>query len=189
MTDRPIVLDLCGGTGSWGKPYVEAGYDVRLVTLPEQDVRSYEPPANVHGILAAPPCTMFSFARTTAKKPRDFDEGMETVQACLRIVWRCKPVWWAMENPVGFLRRFLGLPPLTFKPCDYGDAWTKRTDLWGYYKAPRRRPVEVVKPKGRVAGGTRDWSFAKNGRDGWTRQEVRSMTPPGFARAFFEANP
>jgi hypothetical protein len=189
MADRRIVLDLCGGTGSWGRPYVEAGYDVRLVTLPEQDVRSYEPPAGVHGILAAPPCTMFSFARTTAKKPRDFDEGMETVQACLRIIWKCKPVWWAMENPVGFLRRFLGLPPLTFKPCDYGDPWTKRTDLWGYYKAPRRRPVEVIKPKGRVEGGTRDWSFAKNGRDGWTRQEVRAMTPPGFAKAFFESNP
>lgn len=182
-------MDLCGGTGSWSRPYVEAGYDVRLVTLPDQDVRAYEPPAGVWGILAAPPCTMFSFARQRAKKPRDFDEGMETVAACLRIIWKTKPQWWALENPVGYLRRFMGEPPLTFKPCDYGDPWTKRTDLWGYYKAPKRRPVEVVKPKGRVEGGTRDWSFAKNGRDGWTRQEVRAMTPPGFARAFFEANP
>ncbi len=30
-----IILDLCGGTGSWSKPYKEAGYDVRLITLPE----------------------------------------------------------------------------------------------------------------------------------------------------------
>jgi hypothetical protein len=32
---KKIILDLCGGTGSWGKPYREAGYDVRLITLPE----------------------------------------------------------------------------------------------------------------------------------------------------------
>lgn len=34
-TGRPkIILDLCGGTGSWSKPYRDAGYDVRLITLP-----------------------------------------------------------------------------------------------------------------------------------------------------------
>ncbi len=62
-----IILDLCGGTGAWSKPYKEAVdthgeniYDVRLVTLPEHDVRTYIPPDNVYGILAAPPCTMFS---------------------------------------------------------------------------------------------------------------------------------
>lgn len=41
---KKIILDLCGGTGSWSKPYKEAGYDVRLITLPEYDVLSYEPP-------------------------------------------------------------------------------------------------------------------------------------------------
>ena len=57
-----IILDLCGGTGSWSKPYKDAGYDVRVITLPD-DVRLYAPPDNVHGILAAPPCTEFSFAK------------------------------------------------------------------------------------------------------------------------------
>jgi len=38
-----IILDLCGGTGSWSRPYREAGYEVHLVTLPD-DVRKYEPP-------------------------------------------------------------------------------------------------------------------------------------------------
>ena len=50
MRRRKIILDLCGGTGSWSKPYVEAGYDVRLVTLPDFDVRKYVPPKNVYGI-------------------------------------------------------------------------------------------------------------------------------------------
>jgi hypothetical protein len=49
-----VVLDLCGGSGSWSKPFKEAGYDVRLITLPEYDVLTYEPPDNVWGILAAP---------------------------------------------------------------------------------------------------------------------------------------
>src|SRR3990167_637191 len=103
-----IILDLCGGTGSWSKPYKNAGYDVRLITLPQFDIREafmrgdgylMFPMAkeygdtmivnrkNVYGILAAPPCTMFSFARTNAKKPRDLREGMECVRACLDIIW------------------------------------------------------------------------------------------------------
>lgn len=55
-TGKPkIILDLCGGTGSWSRFYLEAGYDVRNITLPEHDVLTYEPPENVYGILAAPP--------------------------------------------------------------------------------------------------------------------------------------
>ena len=54
-----IILDLCGGSGFWSKPYLEAGYDVRVITLPEYDILTYEPPANVYGVLAAPPCKDF----------------------------------------------------------------------------------------------------------------------------------
>ena len=85
-----IILDLCGGTGAWSKPYKEAGYDVWNVTLPYADVRKISVPDNVYGILVAPPCTMFSLARTTAKKPRDLDEGMELVRACMEVVWEAK---------------------------------------------------------------------------------------------------
>lgn len=184
-----LILDLCGGTGAWSKPYRDAGYDVRIVTLPGYDVRNYDPPETVHGILAAPPCAMFSLARTTAKIPRDFDAGMEIVAACLKIVWAAKPKWWVLENPRGFLRRFLGKPALSFRPCDFGDYYTKPTDLWGYFSVPKKRPVMITKPKGRVQGGTRDYSFAKKGAGGLTRRQLRELTPPGFARAFFEANP
>jgi len=50
-----IILDLCGGTGAWSKPYKDAGYDVRVITLPNDDVLNYTPPKGVYGILAAPP--------------------------------------------------------------------------------------------------------------------------------------
>ena len=87
-----IILDLCGGTGAWSKPYKDNGYEVINVTLPEYDVRLYQPPDNVYGILAAPPCTMFSLTRTKAKRPRDLKEGMELVRACLNIIWSCMEI-------------------------------------------------------------------------------------------------
>ena len=43
-----IILDLCGGTGSWSRPYMEAGYDVRIITLPDYDVRTYIPQLAFH---------------------------------------------------------------------------------------------------------------------------------------------
>lgn len=72
MKKQKIILDLCGGSGSWSRPYKEAGYDVRLITLPDYDVRTYTPPDHVYGILAAPPCTEFSVLNCKAEaRPRN----------------------------------------------------------------------------------------------------------------------
>ena len=139
MTDNSgkIILDLCGGTGSWSKPYLDAGYDVRLVTLPGNDVCLYVPPDNVYGILAAPPCTEFSVLNCIAEpRKRKPDEGMVVVNACLKIIELCKPVFYATENPVGFLKNYLGEPNFIFQPWEFGDAWTKRTALWGKFNKP-----------------------------------------------------
>jgi len=185
-----IILDLCGGTGAWSMPYVEAGYDVRLVTLPDNDVRTYVPPDNVYGILAAPPCTMFSLARTTAKTPRNFTEGMECVRACLKIIWDCrcknKLAFWALENPMGYLRQFLGRPHFTFDPCDFGDPYTKKTDIWGYFHEPVKHPIVLnEEQKALCAVNNRRLPSIRN----ITRQaDKRAITPPGFARAFFRVN-
>ena len=193
-----IILDLCGGTGAWSEPYREAGYDVRVITLPDNDVRTYKPPDNVYGILAAPPCTMFSLARTRAKKERDFVEGMDIVRACLEVIWSCRynPKYkkdgclqfWALENPVGFLRQFLGFPVTTFNPCDFGDLYTKKTDIWGYFNKPRQSPVilsdderELCRTNSRKLPSIFDIT-------GSNQAAKRSITPSGFARAFFEAN-
>lgn len=202
MSDKDkIILDLCGGTGAWSKPYKEAGYDVRVITLPEYDVlkwRQYpeiaEPveAGEVYGILAAPPCTMFSLARTRAKTPRDFKEGMRCVESCLDIIWQCrqrtKLSFWALENPMGYLRQFLGKPPLTFDPCDYGDSWTKKTDLWGYYNFPKKKLVKLnAEEKYRCSQNSRKLPSISD-ITGSKQADRRAITPQGFARAFFEAN-
>ena len=186
---RKIILDLCGGTGAWSRSYAEAGYDVRVVTLPHSNVFGYEIPDGVHGVLAAPPCTMFSLARTTAKIPRDTRQGMKVVEACLSIIWECQHrqrlAWWALENPQCLLRYWLGKPALTFQPCDYGDPYTKRTDLWGRFTNPKQRPVEVSdEMRKRLAINNRPLPKIAG-----TQADRRAVTPPGFARAFFEANP
>ena len=175
-----LILDLCGGTGSWSKPYAEAGYIVDVVDLP-RDVRLLTlPPDPIHGILAAPPCTVF--ASSGARWPRsddDMREGLSIVDACLRLIKASRPRWWALENPVGKLARYLGPPRFYFDPCDYGDPWTKRTCLWGEFKEPDQVPVEA----------TEFWGWRKLGGKSERTKRLRSMTPPGFARAFFEANP
>lgn len=81
-----IILDLCGGSGSWSRPYKEAGFDVRLITLPDYDVLDYIP-HNVYGVLAAPQCTEFSVLNCKAE-PRDRkqEQGMIVVKACIRII-------------------------------------------------------------------------------------------------------
>ncbi len=185
-----IILDLCGGTGAWSKPYRDAGYDVRIITLPEQDVRTYAPPKtkNVYGILAAPPCTEFSFAKHFHGKGKyhyDFDAGMEIVTACLDIIHLCNPLWWALENPRGYLRKFIGNPVMTFDPYEFGDPYKKKTDLWGIFTVPKRNPVEPLPIK---FSQLHSKDIHPEFYGILDRQTRRAITPPGFARAFFEAN-
>lgn len=79
---------------------------------------------------------------------------MEIVNACLRIIHTCLYEnfrygqglrFWALENPAsGYLRRFLGKPALVFEPYEYGDAYTKKTALWGEFTEPKKN---IVKPR------------------------------------------
>lgn len=181
-----VILDLCAGSGAWSAPYAAAGYEVVRVSLPELDVRTYAPPAGVWGVLAAPPCDQFSSARNgRPASPRDFVRGLEVVSACMRIVATARPAWWALENPTGMLSRWLGTPRDVWEPCDFGDPWTKRTAVWGDFTIPTRGPF--VAPLG--AGPPCDVCKAPRATTTCNNAAHRAITPPGFARAFFEANP
>lgn len=201
-----IILDLCGGTGSWSRPWVLNEYDVKIITLPEHDVRTYTPPSEVYGILAAPPCTEFSVLNCIAEnRYRDFDAGMEIVNACLNIIKNTKCRWWALENPRGHLREFLGSPIMTFQPWEYGDPWTKATDIWGEFNIPPKQYKKWEDVPDKLPLYTRKGrnkpNFAFLHKSAWkdipqlswhkqpkTDAEFRAMTPPGFAWAFYEAN-
>jgi hypothetical protein len=191
MNKDKVILDLCGGTASWSKPYKDAGYDVRLVTLPEIDVRTYIPPKNVYGVLAAPPCTEFSKAKFFHGKgnyTHDFVKGLETVSACMRIILTCNPEFWVLENPSsGFLKRWLYEPVYKFEPWEFGDDYQKTTALWGNFNKPIKS-VEI-KPKGIIKFSLlKSKDIVPEYYGIYTRKIRRSMTPQGFAKAFYEAN-
>ena len=206
-----VILDLAGGTGAWSKKYKEAGYRVINVTLPFYDVLKTKIGSkyiifqggsektlivrisDIYGILAAPICTMFSKARTTAKTPRDFRQGMKLVIACLNIIWECrydhKLAFWCLENPRGYLNQFLGKPVFTFDPCDFGDPYTKRTYLWGYFNIPKKKnrvePEFVYFKSGKRMSRMMYEASLKSKE---ISRRIKSITPQGFAQAFFEAN-
>lgn len=179
---RPqLIVSLCDYTGVWSQPYVDDSYDVIRVDLAHgQDVRLLELPSRpVHGVIAAPPCTVF--ANSGARWPRSDDEmreGLSVVDACCRFILATRPAWWVLENPAGKLRRYLGPPRMSFQPNEYGDPYTKRTCLWGEFNTPARSPVPALE-------GSKMHRLAP----GPERAALRSVTPAGFAQAFFEANP
>ena len=180
------------GTGAWSKPYADAGYDVRVITLPEQNVIDYIAPFKIYGILAAPPCTMFSLARSRAKTPRDFIEGMNPVNACYRIAITSKPVFFALENPIGLLTKFLGHWKYDYHPWWFGDPYTKRTGLWGWFNEPVRQfnnIVDIMTVEQIALCKTNSRKLPSISDITGSKQSVkRAITPAGFAQAFFEVN-
>jgi hypothetical protein len=184
-----IILHLCAKEGSDSKPYADAGYDVRIIGE-DIGVENYTPPPNVYGIIANPPCTQFSVARTQG---HDLQEGMRLVKECLRIIWQCqtKTKWsgdwssplkfWIIENPsTGFLKWFLGNPVFTYCQSEYGASFTKKTALWGFFNLPKKPILYAPLVSGRSLG---------NLKDGGGHGDDRSRCPIDFAKAFFEANP
>lgn len=107
---------------------------------------------------------------------------MALVDKTLEIIEWVQPHFWALENPVGRLQKLrpqLG-KPWYFNPCDFGDPYTKKTGLWGNFNKDLKKTP--------VAPDPNSWIMKLGGKSERTK-ELRSMTPLGFAKAFFEANP
>jgi hypothetical protein len=112
---------------------------------------------------------------------------MAVVMKCLSIIALTNPVFWALENPVGRLRRWIGNPAYMFNPCDHGDAYTKKTLLWGRFYIPAKNPVEPEFVTAKNGDRYSKIHWYTGGKSAKTK-EKRSITPPGFAKAFFMAN-
>lgn len=191
MSEGKVILSLFDYSGNWCKPYKDAGYqtyqvDIKLDIDILQLEKSCFPFEKCHGILAAPPCTDFASSGAQYWAQKDLDgrteQSLKLVDKTLEIVSWFNPSWWALENPVGRLsklRPHLG-NPWYFQPHWYGDAWTKKTGLWGKFNKDL--------PKCEVDPDPNSWIMKLGGKSERTK-ELRSMTPPGFAFAFFLANP
>lgn len=157
------------------------------------------------GILAAPPCTSFAVSGTrwwptqhdikdtsmVAKKyglwaAKYFDTPLDyanTLVAVTKlIVEQANPeLFYVAENPIGRIREQNGLPEptLTFDPHNYGNPYTKRTQLWGEFNTAL--PTANVEP-------TQGSLIHKLRGDVEEDKAKRSETPEGLAYAFFVAN-
>jgi hypothetical protein len=205
---RDTVISLCDFSGTWSQPYRDAGYNVIQVDpkLDNGDAllwpskRSQQPRypreyadiadyiGRVYAVLHAPVCQYFS--GSGAKHPRtdaEIIQGLALVDAGYRIATITDAKVFCMENPVGKLKKWIGEPVMRFHPSDYAgwadvpdyEAYTKRTCLWGWFQEPERKPVKPIH-------GSKLWRMY-GGKSERTK-ELRSITPQGFARAFFAAN-
>jgi hypothetical protein len=215
MTEETkIILQLCADTGSDTMPYREAGYDVRLVGR-DIGVENYHPPENVYGIIANPPCTEFSIARTGGKA-RNPGKGMLLVNECQRVIREAGDVnFWVIENPAtGALKNYFGKPDFVYQPWHFGSPWTKKTALWGKFNIPERvhkeweevtqnpdlyiRKRNRVQEKDRYTGKPEMHTLHKSSYkfieefyclpEPDSDMEFRSLCSQRFAKAFFEAN-
>ena len=203
---KKVILHLCADIGSDSRFYdLSDDYEVIRIGA-EIGVENYMPPANVHGVIANPPCTDFSTARSNGMA-RDVNAGMVLVNECLRIINQANPLWWVIENPAtGALRQMIGKPKAVYQPWQYGSPWTKKTALWGNFNMPipvYSRWCDVKKIDELYIRPTRtkpslaflhvsakkyiremDWASDRLNDDA----ALRSWCSQGFAKQFFNAN-
>jgi hypothetical protein len=206
MKNKKIILHLCADLGSDSRFYqLDENYEVILVGQ-SIGVENFDPPKEVHGVIANPVCTEFSTA-SGFHKVRDYAKGMEMVNDCVRIIEKANPLWWAIENPAnGRLKNYLGKPNYVYQPWQYGSPWTKRTALWGNFNTPKpkyNKWEDVPKLNIYTRPGRPKPSLAflhKSAVDEipemqWAKEhiktdaDIRSMCSQGFAKSFYEHNP
>lgn len=119
------------------------------------DAEAFESPLDVNQMLTAATQAIVEFARPTG--------------------------FHVMENPVGRIAEMNDLPDplLRFNPNNYGDPYTKKTQLWGSFSPDL--PTANVEP-------TEGSKMHKLRGDNPEQKNARSTTPEGFSYAFFMAN-
>jgi hypothetical protein len=116
------------------------------------------------------------------------DKDVALFLACLRICRAYSDAWWALENPPGRHHRLIpDLPYYSwqFHPYEYGDPWGKQTYIWGSAIKPPITNQVAPAPTRRTPNGKTQGSIAFMSSS-WKRE--REKTPPGFAKAFHQAN-
>ena len=146
--EMPHLLELFSGTGSIGRVFQRAGWEVTSVDNDPKsgatiiaDVNRLtldQLPPKVDLIWASPPCTQYSRSRTSAYTPRDLVGADRLVQKTLDIIAHYPNTPFFIENPQGMLKDrpiMQGIPLLTIDYCQYRDdrfppRYRKRTNLF-----------------------------------------------------------
>lgn len=209
-----LIISLYDYTGNWVRDYIDAGYPVilwdkehegdicegfsELMGIVESAKEAY-PGLIVWGIFAAPPCQAITkssnrFWNNRYLEPFQDDEmavfenltvlSTMLVEMALHAVDVFNPKgFWVLENPPGRMEtlvpRIKPFRRMMFHPYEFGDPYKKATVLWGNFndRLPKTPVLPLLRNHIRDIGNRR------------TRARLRSATPRGFAKAFFQANP
>ena len=140
------LLELFSGTGSVGKAFASAGWEVTSLDLDpkteatiHEDILTWDystyPPGYFDAIWASPCCTHYSCARRGAKTPRNLALADSLVLRSREVIDYFNPHSWFIENPqTGLLkdRPFMqNIPFCDVDYCAYCDwGYRKRTRIW-----------------------------------------------------------
>lgn len=207
-----LLISLYDHTGNASRPYKEAGWQVIQVDIKNgidvmdwdylkclRDHTEFSDVLPEVGLIIMQPCTDYALSGARHFKAKDKDGRTKASQI---LVSKTKEIidffdnlrilkFWQLENPMSrihSLNKWLGKPRLKFDPCDYAgydpipnnSRYNKKTWLWGKFNVPvkkRIEPIEKDNPGWKKLGGKSEKT-----------KGLRSITPLGFAYAFYESN-
>lgn len=198
-----LLISLYDRTGNWSCPYREAGWKIMQIDIQngsdimEWDYKSFDRGVNRVIILAAQPCDRYALCGNRHKAGKlfngEFDEAQKLVAKTKEIIDYFNPFAWVLENPRTDIHKkneWIGQrPKFTFDPCDFAgwnpvdpgnDQYNKDTWLFGKFNDPVKKRLEPI------VGHYPGWSNL--GGKSIETKNARSITPLGFAYAFFDAN-
>jgi len=157
----------------------------------------------VCGILAAVPCTDFALTGAASFAKKDADgttaKSIELVNKTLEIInFYSEPAYqgeeemfWCIENPMTRIHKLvpeIGKLKFRFSPNEFAgwsdnpisNQYSKQTWLFGNFNNPEKKELPSL------INGLK-WKDSKRGTIDQIKEQ-RSVTPDGFAKAFFAAN-
>ena len=213
--EMPKLLELFAGTGSVGKVFEAAGWEVVSLDsvqtfqpticadILKWDYKIY-PPGHFDFVHSSPPCTEFSRALTS--RPRNLEVGDALVDKTLEILTYFRPRWWTIENPhtglmktrpmmqhmKAFMRRVCYC---VYCPED-DDSWAYRKDtaIWTNLDTwtPRHMCTKATPCRWLEGSSThprtaqRGWGGGNNARNKRTQSQLYSM-PPSLMEEWLDA--
>ena len=83
------------------------------------------------------------------------------------------------------MKHYLGKPTYEYCPSEFGEDYTKRTALWGYFNAPKKTSWFRYSP---VGASVCDRFMISDFKTKEELTHARSKCSEAFAQAFFEVN-
>ena len=207
-----ICLSLFDVTGVMLRPWLDAGYDCHLFDIQHPGgpqlrddgmvvwgvdlansgfLLEWFEQENVAFVSCFPPCTHLAVSGARWFKGKGLRALQESIGFFATAAEVCEAMGapYLIENPVSTISTYWRPADHKFHPAWYAgysdgsDNYTKETHLWtgnGFVMPPRM-------PAGDLLEGP-DTTYIHHQPPGEQRANIRSATPPGFAKAVYEAN-